>query len=436
MGCTCDDIRNIIREELENMTISITNTNTNCCCGACGGGCSGATTPPIASPPPPGVDNPPQPPIPPDNDTPPPDVTEDVEYRQFSCNMAHYMYFLVRSAVIESMASWDRNRFLSVGAFIPMREDAGQFVRPGGAQEAAWSYWEWLLVVWSNDDMLDLLRQMDLRYNEFVCALSGTFTASLRRERFLTVLEQMPINENQKRWVRLMVSGIEFHSWFNPSDFAQVQESLPASYQDRDCPCQGAGLPTSDDYHYELIPFEYSVTAETSEPTTYVTRDELIGDGFAAGAVLLRTDTYPNAFMRVYCDGVSKADLAAQYGVNGYAFMGYLVDVGAVTWLPTTPACAVTIAASDSTLLPGTSPFAANTANFISIPDVSATEVSDYYESLGHEVQRKADVNFLILENTPPTLILTIGTVSQEYITYNVAYRIVSGYVVVKVFDE
>jgi hypothetical protein len=139
---------------------------------------------------------------------------------------------------------------LSVMAFLPGRIDAGPFVRPGGAPAAPWSYLEWLVVAKSQEDMVDLVRQMDIAYDNLVCALSGSFTASIRRERFLAVVDAMAISENQRRWVRLAVSGIEFHSWFNPVDIYAVQELLPPTYQDRDCPCTGTGLPAWPDGYY------------------------------------------------------------------------------------------------------------------------------------------------------------------------------------------
>jgi hypothetical protein len=164
--------------------------------------------------------------------------------------MSHYVFFLIRSAVMQIFTSWQNNPLLSVGAFFPSRADAGEFVRPGGAEYADWNYWDWFILSKNEPDMIDLVRQMDASYDNLICALSGSYSAENRRARFLTVVDAMPITENQRRWIRLAVSGIEFHSWFNPADFASVQEIIPASYEGRVCPCAATGLPSLPQGYY------------------------------------------------------------------------------------------------------------------------------------------------------------------------------------------
>lgn len=228
---TEDEIRDLINQELENMTINNCIT-VNCGCGTCGTGAPSGidSVPPVdyVPPEPEPLDEPEQP-------------APTSDYLQYRCNATHYLYFQFRSAVLQ-LGTLKETGSITMEQYDEVVTGTLGFLGTLGlvVWEVYYAIVSWLLgrVSESGAEMAQI---MDANYDLFICAIYNADGVNDMRERFLAVIEGLPMSWAGRYWLKLLEQNIVWSEWLYYEDWEEVE--FPPSYQSRTCDCEAGATP-------------------------------------------------------------------------------------------------------------------------------------------------------------------------------------------------
>lgn len=220
-----------IQTAIENLSEEEMNIVNNLCC--CGGGCGcgkGGDG---------GIDQkPPDDYIPPiDTPTPYDPELPTPEYQQFSCNMAHYLYYQYRTGVLQTA------EIVAIGeaSYGAVAQILGATLFRidelfGTEYLLLWETYYLLVTTYINNlsgsSSAAMVQEMDRHYNEFVCALYSGDGPDDKQAQFNSVIDSLALSSMERYWLKLMAQEFPTHYFYmdNWQDF-----EFPAGYTDRDC---------------------------------------------------------------------------------------------------------------------------------------------------------------------------------------------------------
>lgn len=229
----CDEIRDIISEELAKMTI-YNNIYNGCGCG-CGGASGGLTGTGN------GVDTQPPDDYVPPVDEPivqPPEPEYTPDFAQYKCDAAYYLHYKFRQEFLELQNLWD------IGEF--------EFERVGGVIDSAvgwvgalalWTWERYYVLVGSFTDFLahDTTKELTLAWDgiqqELVCEMVNADGVNEVRDAFRAKIDGLPVSWWGRYYLSLLEQSIDYASIFYPEDYTEIV--IDPSFQNRDCSACG-----------------------------------------------------------------------------------------------------------------------------------------------------------------------------------------------------
>lgn len=307
--CSCEEMREIIKEELENMTIQNCIT-VNCGCG-CGSGADGVDTRPPEDYVPPE--------LPPIDEPVIPEPSND--YLQYKCNAAHYLYYIFRTEVILKLSSFKNNSGLN---YKDVSTVLAELDSPIGT--VALVIWEvyYNLVEWLTTRVQKagsaIVVETDKFYDQFVCAVYGADGANDARDRWYSVLDMVALEWSELQYLKLLSQSIDFSEWLVPeSGWENVQ--FPPGYQDRMCDQCGANFDPTPSLP-EQLPEEYVWMVASADEVSLADPSGITTEynEYAAEFTSIRVDAGQDVFVNL-----DMALLVERYGVEDV--IGFVCEV-------------------------------------------------------------------------------------------------------------
>lgn len=272
--CNCDEIRIIIAEEIEKMTIN------NCVTVNCGNGCCGGEggkdmdkepedyIPPIIPPKP--------------EPTIPPQVGDFLAFKCAKSYELHYVFrnaarqigelFAVGDATYNSVNDILSNTLGIAGALIAIGWDAFYLLI------------SWLGKALIGNTMSAITSALDLAQGSFVCAAYGSVGVNDASGRWRAVIDNLPLSWAARYYLKLLEQNIDYANWLFPQDWAE--QVLDITWARRECTtCQNPSLvpePTLPEYRLLLVDGVTFLPAVTSNVAAYA---------WAAGIVEITKDS-------------------------------------------------------------------------------------------------------------------------------------------------
>lgn len=202
-------------------------------------------------------------------------------WTEFKCNMAHYLYFVFRSSVMDiadlvAVGEANYGRVLAV-----FDETIGLLTPPGisDVSELAWEVYytivTWLVSRVTGQSASDMAQEMDRHYDEFICAMYSGDGPDAQSQAVRAVIDDLALPWPARYWIKLIEEQIPYDQIFYADGWETYE--FPPSYQNRDCSsCNPMTiddlLPAPDGYFY-VTPVMSEVTITPNNNTVNLTYD-------------------------------------------------------------------------------------------------------------------------------------------------------------------
>ena len=284
-----------IKTAIENLSEEDMSTINNIYCG-CGCG-SGSENKPAPIPP---IDMPPDQVYPPEPEIPPyeePDPT--LNFTQYSCNAAHYLYYQFRLAVLHlgDLMATGQPTYNEVKGVLS--DTLGLF---GEFYQLLWTTFysivSWFVQNITETTVSEMVQEMDRHYEEFTCGLFSGDGAEEKRANFLAVIDSLSLPWPARYWLRLLEQNIDWVNWFYPDDWESIV--FPPSYQQRTCcgmdeaidiPSLPSLPPEETSYKWVYTPMTFLASVSIGDTRNYVVSQNNLVDGLLAAFQIQRNST-------------------------------------------------------------------------------------------------------------------------------------------------